>query len=110
MPGSLPNPYPDDRIEHDLWERWHRAFFHQPVHAQFYEIESQLRQVLNDLLGMSECISSADHRTSLRAYLLKLQETALLVDEAAEHAYQQVVFAQPKPSDGSDSADGEESA
>lgn len=91
MSTSFGNPYPEDRSEHLLWQRWHRAFFDEPVHAQLYEIESELRQTITTLLQTGERIESPKLRSEMRTAILRLEETSLMLTEAAEHAYSRVV-------------------
>ena len=93
MSASFGNPYPKDCAEHHLWHQWHRAFFDEPVHAQFYEIESELRHTITTLLKTGERIESQDLRGEMRRVILQLEQTALMLTEAAEHAYIRVVTA-----------------
>lgn len=100
MPPTFGNPYPDDRAEHRLWQQWHRAFFDEPVHAQLYEIESELRHSITALLRAGERIDAAEIREDIRNVILQLEHTALMLTESAEHAYMRVVTAPQVDSNG----------
>jgi len=100
MSASFDNPYPKNSAEHHLWHRWHRAFFNEPVHAQFHEIESELRHTITTLSKTGERIESPDLREEMRSAILQLEHTALMLTEAAEHAYMRVVTATGAESNG----------
>ena len=89
------NPYAQGTPEHMLWERWHRAFFDQPVHGQLLAIESQLRHNLAALLRLNASVAPSDGQREIHSRLIEVEENLNLLNEAAEHAYVRIVSRTP---------------
>jgi hypothetical protein len=99
MPRSAGNPYPVNSPEHSIWERWHQGFFAEPVHSQLYAIEADLRRAMTEVMQITGQIAVASLRTNIRSRLLQIEEGLLLLEEAADHAYQRVVTTSAVPDD-----------
>lgn len=91
MSSLSKNPYLRGTPEHRLWERYHRAFFDQPVHGQLLSIESQLRHNINELRRIAAKLPADATRPELRQCLLEMEESVDLLDEIAEHAFVRVI-------------------
>jgi len=61
------NPYPVNSAEYEMWEQWHRAFFAEPVHAQLYAIEADLRQAMAELMQTSNQVPTLNSAHDLGA-------------------------------------------
>ena len=94
------NPYAIDTPEHMLWARWHRAFFHQPIHGQLLSFESQLRQSLHAAFHLSSDLASSEAQLEMRAHLLEIEESINLLAEVAEHAFFGVISHNPSSLNG----------
>jgi hypothetical protein len=86
MSPSASNPYPRDSPEFDAWDRWHRAYFDQPVSGQFFDIAAQLRANVTALLETSSNLLPVEGRRKLRLHIFALDAIANLVEESADHA------------------------
>lgn len=101
------NPYAADSAEYILWEHWHKGVFAEPVHAQLYSIEEDLRNAFTILMQTADEIRFPTVRDTMRAQLLKIEAAILLLNESAEHAYQRVVSEPGVP--GAEGASGDAS-
>ena len=86
MSPSASNPYPRDNPDHDAWNRWHTAYFAQPVSGQFYDIASQLRSNARVLVEASAELMPPEGRQRLRVHIYALEGIADVVQESAERA------------------------
>jgi hypothetical protein len=97
MSPSTRNPYPQDSSEHDAWDRWHRAYFAQPVSGQFYEVAALLRSNAGSLRDASAELMPREGRQKLRIHIYALEGIADLVQECAERADGALGTAEPSP-------------
>jgi hypothetical protein len=86
MNPSANNPYPRGTPDHDAWNRWHQAFFRQPVSGQLYDIAAQLRSSVATLIEASAELMPPEGRRTLRMHVYSLEAIATLVHEVAQHA------------------------
>jgi hypothetical protein len=97
MSPSARNPYPRDSPDHDAWDRWHHAYFNQPVSGQLYEIAAQLRSSVAALVESSADLMPPEGRRKLRIHVYALEAVAKMVQESAENADSAVPSAELSP-------------
>jgi hypothetical protein len=84
LPAWNRNPYPPESSDHRFWERYQAAYHAQPLSAQLYELESQIRAIWLAIGLIRDQMEASPNRDACSEHLGDLDAVMRQIERLAD--------------------------